>query len=247
MRTAVQLFVRKRIAWMLVPCMMLGAGCAPFHKPGMNDWKSYSLFKAKEQSDTPVPRTKQLTTAEQRKLCITTAEQLARSQHWSECVKLYEKAEGMDKHNPPLDRELAPALAANGQFTESIQRYERLIAKNPKDDELEVNLAWTLMESGNTSMAEENLKKVIARHPNHRGAVVNLATIQATSGRTSDAFETYRSVLRDAASHHNIGLILLESGQIEMAKQAFANASQFSDAPKESKQFLASLQSVVSP
>jgi len=243
MRTSVHRDGRNRFIWMLLSCTLLGSGCAPFHKPGLYDWKSYSLFAAKEPTDTPVQRTKPLTAAEQRKLCITTAEQLAKSQHWSECVKLYEKAEGMDKHSPPLDRELAPALAANGQYTESIQRYQRLIAKSPKDDELEVNLAWTLMESGNKQLAEEHLRKVIARHPNHQAAVVNLATLQATNGRTADAFETYRSVLGDAASHHNIGVILLEMGQEEMAKQAFANAAQFSEAPQASKQFLSALES----
>ncbi len=71
-----------------------------------------------------------MTIKEQRKLCLSTAEQLVQSQHWAEAVKLFEKAEALGKPGQSLDRELASAYAVNGQFPQSIDRYQKLLAKN---------------------------------------------------------------------------------------------------------------------
>ena len=232
---------RKVIAIILFTCMVMG--CAPFSKTGLRDFKSYSFLPSKARVESDAPRSKPLSVSEQRKLCISTAEQLAKSQHWSESIKLYEKAESLGKSGQVLDRELAPAYAADGRYSESMERYKRLLAKNPNDAELEINYAWTLMESGNVELAEEHLRNVTVRKPNNQIATLNLATLLAKTGRTADSYETFLPILGESASHHNIGVILLDNGHEDMARVAFENATKCSDASTQSKQFFAALQS----
>lgn len=231
-----------RVFTSIVLLACIANGCSSLTK---TNWPDLASFRstATKNVDRAEPKSKPLSNSEQRKLCISTAEQLVASQHWAEAVKLYEKAEALGKPGQHLDRELAPALAANKQFTESIHRYQRLLEKNPKENEIEINLAWTLIESGNHDLAEQHLRNVIARNPKNQNAIANLALLMARSGRTTESFDLFKQIVGESAAHHNIGVVLLEMGNEEMAKVAFANATACPDASTESHQFLAALQS----
>lgn len=215
-------------------------GCSPWSKSRFFDIKSFSRSVPRVNS-TAEAKVKPLSNIEQRKLCIATAEQLAQSQHWSEAAKLYLKAEALGKPGQFLDRELAPVLAADGQYSESIERYQRLLDKNPMDTELEINFAWTLMESGRTPESEEHLKNVLSREPKNEAARMNLATLLAKTGRSAEAYDAFQSVVGESAAHHNIGVIMLDLGENNLAKQAFANAVACGDCSSQSQQFLVAL------
>ena len=233
-------FARAIATLALWAAICLFSGCSTWTKSKFFDLKSlgWSTHRANTSADVKV---KPLSNNEQRKLCLATAEQLAQSQHWSEAAKLYLKAESLGKPGQPLDRELAPVLAANGQFQESIERYQRLLDKNPNDGELEINFAWTLMESGKTPESEQHLRKVLGRDPNNGTARMNLATLLAKTGRNAEAFDMFQSVVGESAAHHNIGVIMLDLGESDLAKQAFANAAACGDCSLQSQQFLAAL------
>ena len=221
----------------------IACGCSTLTKPSWSDFKSISLVPTRVQEGSSEPRSKPLTVKEQRKLCLSTAEQLVQSQHWAEAVKLFEKAESLGKPGQTLDRELASAYAANGQFPQSIERYQKLLAKNPKDIDLEINLAWTLMESGDSQSAEQHLRNAIAKQPANPSAISNLAVLMTRTGRTPEAFELFKQVVSESAAHHNIGVLMLDLGQEEAARVAFENAAASPGASTQSKQFLAALQS----
>lgn len=221
----------------------IAGGCSSFTKTPWKDLKPISLVPTKINDASSEPRTKPLTIKEQRKLCLSTAEQLVQSQHWAEAVKLFEKAEALGKPGQSLDRELAPAYAANGQFPQAIDRYQKLLAKNPRDIDLEINLAWTLMESGDSQSAEQHLRNAISKQPSNPSAISNLAVLMTRTGRTPEAFELFKQVVSESAAHHNIGVLMLDLGHEEAARVAFENAVASPGASAQSKQFLAALQS----
>jgi tetratricopeptide (TPR) repeat protein len=215
-------------------------GCSPWSKSKLFDVKSFSRSSPRASSPAEV-KVKPLSNNEQRKLCLATAEQLAQSQHWSEAAQLYLKAEALGKPGQALDRELAPVLAANGEYPESIERYRRLLDKNPNDAALEINFAWTLMEAGNLAEAEEHLRNALHREPKHEAARMNLGTLLVKSGRTAEAYDAFQAVVGESAAHHNIGVMMLDLGEKELAKQAFENALACSDCTVQTQQFLAAL------
>lgn len=220
--------------------LSLSNGCSPWSKSKLFDVKSFSRSSPRTSSKAEV-KVKPLSNSEQRKLCLATAEQLAQSQHWSEAAQLYLKAESLGKPGQALDRELAPVLAANGQYPESIERYRRLLEKNPNEAALEVNFAWTLMEAGNLAEAEEHLRNVLRREPKNEVARMNLGTLLAKAGRTAEAYDAFQVVVGESAAHHNIGVLMLDLGERELAKQAFENALACSDCAAQTQQFLAAL------
>lgn len=227
--------------WCLIAILFsFAGGCAQLSLSGNREWSDLlspfsSSEERREYRDNPLSK------SEERKLCIETAEQLALRQHWTEAVQLYEKAESLGKPDQALDRELAPALAAIGRYPDAIDRYTRLLDKNPKDSDIQINLAWTLMESGNFAQAEGHLRQVIAREPKKQVAISNLAWLLVQTGKNEEAFHTFRSIMNDSVAHYNMGVLLLEAGQLEMARTSFVSATTFPDAPTQSYEFLKAL------
>ncbi len=219
----------------------IASGCAQLSLSAKREWSDLLSPFSSSSEERREYRNKPLSKSEERKLCIETAEQLTRRQHWTEAVQLYEKAESLGKPTQALDRELAPALAAIGRHPDAIDRYTRLLDKNPKDSDIQINLAWTLMESGNFAQAEGHLRQVIEREPKKQVAISNLALLLVQTGRTDEAFQTFCSIMNESVAHHNMGVLLLEMGHVDRARTAFANAAAFQDAPKQSYEFLTAL------
>ncbi len=231
---------RVMVAFALVAICLAGSGCSRWSASRLFDFKSFS--RPSLRTNTAVAaKERPLSNAEQRKLCIATAEQLAQSQHWAEAAQLFEKAEALGKPGQYLDRELAPVLAGNGQYAEALERYKRLMEKNPNDAALEINFAWTLMEAGNLTEAEEHLRNVLRREPANSAARMNLGLLCAKCKRTNEAFDMFASVVGETAAHHNIGVVLLDQGDVESAKVAFAHAASGPNSNPQSQQFLAAL------
>lgn len=178
---------------------------------------------------------------EQRRLCIATAQRLSEAGHAHEAVELYLKAEGLKGQTQVFDRELAPLFAAAERYAESLDRYQKLIAKSPHDVELRLNYAWVLMDAGEPEKSESVLREVLRNEPSHERARNNLAVLLVKSKRYDQAFTEFSRTVGEAAAHYNLGVLLVDAGETELARHAFQSAERTGSAPEMTASFLRGL------
>ena len=80
--------------------------------------------------------------------------------------------------------------------------------------------------------AEASMRKALAIEPNHSGALSGLGLLSLVLNRPAEAVDLLQRSLRAdplrIASHHNLGFVYYESGQIDLAVHAFQSALEYS-------------------
>jgi Flp pilus assembly protein TadD len=220
-----------------MPC-----GCSSLPQLTRPSTDSYSNAKPAEspmsQLGVALPAMKP---GEDRELKIIAAEQMVEHGYWNEAVELYLDAEAVAPKKPKLDKQLAPALAAAGRYSESLQRYRAQIQEDPKNAELLNNFAFTLQESGDLLGAETEFRKALSIDSSFENAAVNLGLLLARQRRYEEAFRVLEPAIGEAAAHHNLGVIAIDSGDETTARLQFSQASSLPGASQKSREFLIAL------
>ncbi len=220
----------------------LTSGCSSFRQLKRSSTESRAQSKLAEspmsQLGVALPAMK---SGDDRELKLIAAEQMAEHGYWNEAVDLYVEAESMAPKKPKLNEQLAPALAGVGRYTESLQRYRAMIQDDPKNVKFINNFAFTLQESGDLSGAEAEFRKAMSIDPSFENAAVNLGLLLARQQRYGEALQVLEPAIGEAAAHHNIGVIAIDSGDETTARLQFAKASSLSGVPHKSREFLIAL------
>ncbi len=83
---------------------------------------------------------------------------------------------------------------------------------DPKNVELINNYAFTLQESGDLSGAEAEFRKALSVDSSFENAAVNLGLLLARQQRDDEALEILSPAIGEAAAHHNLGVVAIDSG-----------------------------------
>jgi len=228
---------------MILVVVGLSSGCNSLAKFKREDAKSESRPKPTDspasQLGVALPAMKP---GDDRELKIIAADQMTKHGYWSEAVELYLEAEAMAPRKPKLDAQLAPALAGAGQYSKSLQRYRGLVKDNPKNASLVNNYAFTLMESGDNVAAETEFRRALKLDPKFENAAVNLGLLLARQQRHDEALAVLIPAIGEAAAHHNLGVVAIDSGDEETARKQFAIAASLPSAPKATHEFIAAIE-----
>ena len=233
---------------LLLLVTILGGGCSSLH--GVASLSRLKRTEAKSESrNTPAEAPiSQLGVAlpamkpgDDRELKIIAAEQMTKHGYWNEAVELYLDAESTAPKKPRLDVQLAPALAGAGRYPESIERYRHLVKENAEDAELANNFAFTLMESGDLVAAEKEFRRALRLDPTFENAAVNLGLLLARQKRNDEALAVLVPAIGEAAAHHNLGVVAIEAGDENAARQHFVIAASLPSAPKTTQEFIVAI------
>ena len=77
--------------------------------------------------------------------------------------------------------------------------------------------------------------------PNHAEAFSNLAMVLGHERRYQESIEMFTRVVGPAAAYSNVGVLMVEQGDLQKAREAFAQATRLDQTLKEPQAFLAYL------
>lgn len=178
----------------------------------------------------------------QRDLCLQTAAAVAKQGHATEAIKLFEKAEELDRKSAPLDKELASLYASVGRWEEAFVRYERLIEQPNASAETFNNFVWSLMDAGLLARAEQTLASALQKFPANERLMSTQAVLQLRRGNAPAALATFHEIYGPAVAHHNMAVLLIDNDQISEAASHLQQAVAMEDCPREAHELLAVLE-----
>ncbi len=119
---------------------------------------------------------------------------------------------------------LAEAYAATNQPEQAVDPYTAAIALNPNDASSELGLARVLFELGRFAEADPHYHKAAELDPNLKSYLLELATGYEEHGNPTAALKIFREFPGDPAVEERMGVILLQSGDLEGAIAALEAA-----------------------
>jgi tetratricopeptide (TPR) repeat protein len=168
--------------------------------------------------------TKELSPKRAAEVCLAAARELDKQGHEAEAIVLYEKAR---EHNPDIEqvsRRLAVLYDRQGNSTKAREEYRHALAENPRDADLLNDIGYFFYQRGQLDEAEKWLQQSIDIEPNHARAWVNLGLVYGQQGRYHQSFEAFSKVVSPAAAHSNVGAILAQNGNYNLAQQVLRQA-----------------------
>lgn len=175
-------------------------------------------------SESTISLKSDLSTADQFKLCMTTAETLERGGKFVEAIGLYARAREIDPSAERPTRRLAVLYDRIGLFDKAQEEYELALRKAPEDANLCNDLGYSYYNRGQWREAEKYLRKAVALNPKHAAAWTNLGMVLAQEEAYGEALEAFAKVVSPARAKCNVAFILTTQGKREQAKQTYREA-----------------------
>lgn len=104
------------------------------------------------------------------------------------------------------------------------QQFELARGLNPDNADLFADRGYALYLAGDLEQAESLLKHAYELNPQNERVVINLATVTGALGQVNESWSLFRRVLEDAEAHANVGFILMQRGELGMAKKHYSIA-----------------------
>lgn len=109
-----------------------------------------------------------------------------------------------------------PALAT--------QEFDLARGLNPNNADLFADRGYALYLAGELEQAETLLKQAYQLDSQNERIVINLATVTGAMGRIDESWSLFRRVLDDAEAHANVGFVLMQRGELGLAKKHYSIA-----------------------
>ncbi len=118
------------------------------------------------------------------------------------------------------------------------QQFELARGLNPNNADLFADRGYALYLAGDLEQAESLLKHAYELSPQKERVVINLATVTGALGRVDESWSLFRRVLDDAEAHANVGFVLMQRGELGLAKKHYSIALNLDPKSKAAKNAL---------
>lgn len=159
-------------------------------------------------------------------LHVIAARQLENQGANAKAEEHYRTALGLAPGNADIQVSLARLLHREGRIDESIRLYQQVLAANPKHAVAANDLGLCQARNGQLNESCAALAKAVEWNPQSKLYRNNLATVLVEMGRNQDAFQHLCVAHGDAAAHYNLGVLLKQRGQDQLAMQNFQRAAE---------------------
>ncbi|MFN8008937.1 MAG: tetratricopeptide repeat protein [Terriglobia bacterium] len=112
-----------------------------------------------------------------------------------------------------------------GERGKAQQAYSQALSINPDLDFVHNNLCSSFLQVGEYSRALPYCEQAVTLNPTLSAAQNNLGITQGMLGNTLEAYEAFRKAGDEASAHNNLGWVLLQKGNLEMAGEQFKLAA----------------------
>ena len=115
-----------------------------------------------------------------------------------------------------------------GEFSSSRRLWESTLDRNPRCALAHNNLGLAVQEAGDLPGAENHFRAALSIDPGSPAAATNLAGVLQHEGRWRESAAAYASALHhlpDPKDFNNYGVVLLQLGEIEPARDKFLAAT----------------------
>jgi Tfp pilus assembly protein PilF len=187
------------------------------------------------------PAPDELPSKQTARLCAATAEDMQKKGFTEQAIFLYEKARESDPSVPNVAHHLALLYDQQGDGSRSLNEFKKALVATPKDPDLLNDFGYYYYHRGNLTDAESWYRKALAISPNHASALSNLAIVLGHQRRYQESIEMFTRVVGPAAAYSNVGVLMVEQGDLQKARDAFAQAARLDQTLKEPQAFLAYL------
>lgn len=216
--------MRSRFVW----AVMLGAVCSGALTGCVG------IAGRHDQSATPLTNTSgvaqrgssELPPSENARVCLVTADALARAGKDAEAILLYEKARTQDPRNRDVSRRLAILYDRQGLHQKARDEYTQALQASPKDADLLNDLGYSCFARGLLDEAELHLSEAVAANPKHKRAWINLALVLGQKQRYAESLEAFTHGVSRAQAYSNLAFVYSTHGKIAEAKHAYGQALQ---------------------
>ena len=229
------------LAYGLLLILAAMTGCSLWNRTQDSGSSGGALAGATGSSTARQKTPDELPPKETAKLCVATAEEMQKQGHPDQAIFLLEKARENDPSLPKIAHHLALLYDAQGDGTRALSEYQKALAATPKVPDLLNDFGYYHYRRGDLAEAEKLYRQVLSISPKHKMAQTNLAIILGHQRRYQESIELFTKVVGPAAAHSNVGVIMAEQGDYDMARQAFVEASRLDGTLQQPKAFLAYL------
>ncbi len=166
---------------------------------------------------------KDLSPDETSRVCVSAAEELAKTGDEIHAILLYEKAR---RTNPKcaVSRRLAVLYDRQGDFQKAQEEYLKALKKTPKDADLLNDFGYGYYSRGRWAEAEKYLRQALTIKPGHQHAAMNLAMCVGEQGRYDEALDLFAKVVTPAQARCNLAFILTTQHKWQEAKRVYQEA-----------------------
>lgn len=209
--------------------LLAQAGCQVF-PTGRSATGSSQLINGQStlfdsQSGAPIRPLNEASSNDTAKLCLATADSLAKGGKLPEAIQLYEKARTIDPRQAEVaTRKLALMYDSTGDWDRARMEYDAALKAAPKDADLLQDLGYGYYCRMQWDTAEKYLREALTINPKHAKAMVNLAMTLGQKRDYAQSYETFLKVVPPAHAHCNMAFIFTTQGRREEAKEAYRKA-----------------------
>ncbi len=228
-------FKNQKCAALLTILVVMGffnVGCRSGVQKGVENNVSQLVRQLDPQSEIV---SKPFKPQDESEICVETAVAVAKAGHLKEAIRLYEKALTLSPDDAGILLQLAPLYAQSGDSEQAIEAYQRLMETEKSNPDLLNNYVWTLMEAGRLETAKAFANSGIASFPDSKKLITTSAVISYKQGDRAAAFELFSRALGQAAAHHNLAVLDIDSQNDVIAKSHIDKAMQIQPNPLTSQ------------
>ena len=141
-----------------------------------------------------------------------------------EAIDAYLEVRKHDPSKPGVAHALAVLYDRSGMTDAASREYQTALQQRPDDANLHSDFGYFLYSTGDNAGAEASLREALRLQPAHRQATINLALVVGDGGRYDEAQALFAQAIGPAAAMHNVGMLRLRAGEVEVAKSMLAEA-----------------------
>jgi len=218
---------------LMLICLPATTGCQLWPAGNQPSW----------EKPPPLVRTDELSDKEAAQACVSAARSLHQQGHLTDAAALLERGRKQNPKSYQYARHLAVLYDELNQPQQAELEFQTALSSSPHDADLWNDYGFFRYTNAHIGDAEQAYRKALAIQPNHQRAGMNLATCLVRQQRLPEAYDAFAAAVGPAAAHQNMGVMLIELGQMDQARVAFAQAVNLDPSLAQSQQFLAQLSS----
>ena len=151
-------------------------------------------------------------------LCVSTAKELEAKGFYKEAADLYERALSYQPSLPGIHHRLGILYERQNKPMPALAAYNKAVERAPNDPELLADMGYFYMTGNQWRLAEPKLRKAVQINPGFKRAWNNLGITLTQQGRVPEAYDAFTHAVPAAAAHSNIGIILVQRGNYDLAR-----------------------------
>jgi tetratricopeptide (TPR) repeat protein len=175
-------------------------------------------------------------------LNVTLAQAMERNGDLAGAANQYERALKSDKNSLPALLGYARLKDRQGKYQEAIELYERASRAHPQDASVYNDLALCLSRQGRGAEAAAKMAQAVKLQPERKLYRNNMAKLLVDVGEPKQAFEQLSAAHPLAVAHYNLGYLLAEKGDQQLAVPHFKQALALDPSLTDARRWLEMLQ-----